>query len=59
MSNSYLSNVSHTIMSQIAAIGYLPFAIMIIVNIVLYKIHPVLGFLGTLFVFALLTGMLK
>ena len=46
-------------MSQIAAIGYLPFAIMIIVNIVLYKIHPVLGFLGTLFVFALLTGMLK
>ena len=46
-------------MGQITAIGYLPFAIMIIVNIVLYKIHPVLGFLGTLFLFALLTGMLK
>ena len=59
MSTSYLSNVSHTIMGQITAIGYVPFAIMIIVNIVLYKVHPVLGFLGTLFLFALLTGLLK
>ena len=59
MSNSYLSNVGHTIATQIASIGYVPFAIMVIVNIILYKLHPVLGFLGTLFLFCLLIGVLK
>ena len=59
MSNSYLTNVWHTIANQIAAIGYLPFGIMVLVNIILYKLHPVLGFLGTLFLFALLIGLLK
>ena len=59
MPTSYLSNVWHTISGQILAIGYVPFGIMIVVNIVLYKLHPVLGFLGTLFLFALLTGLLK
>jgi len=59
MPSPYLTNVWHTILGQILAIGYVPFAIMVIVNIILYKLHPVLGFLGTLFLFALLIGLLK
>ena len=58
-STPYLTNVWHTISAQIVAIGYIPFGIMVIVNIVLYRVHPVLGFLGTLFLFALLIGLLK
>jgi hypothetical protein len=54
-----LSHVSNTVLLTIKTIGYVPFAIMIVVNIVLYRLHPVLGFLGTLFLFALLTGLLK
>ncbi|MEI6316310.1 MAG: hypothetical protein WCO65_01120 [bacterium] len=56
---SNLSNISHTISVSIASIGYVPFGIMVIVNIILYKLHPVLGFLGTLFLFAILIGILK
>lgn len=59
MNTSYLSGVWQTILGQIVAIGYIPFGIMVIVNIVLYKLHPVLGFLGTLFLFALLIGLVK
>ena len=59
MNTPYLTNVWQTISNQIAAIGYVQFGIMIFVNIILYKLHPVFGFLGTLFLFALLTGLLK
>ena len=53
-----LTSVWHTILLTISHIGYFPFAVMVIVNIVLYRIHPVIGFLGTLFLFAILTGLL-
>jgi hypothetical protein len=53
-----LTHVGHTVLTTIQSIGYIPFAIMVVVNIVLYRLHPVLGFLGTLFLFALLTGLL-
>ncbi len=53
-----LSHVGTTILTTISNIGYIPFAVMVIVNIVLYRLHPVLGFLGTLFLFALLTGLI-
>ena len=53
-----LNNFGTTIVDKIASIGYIPFAIMVIVNIVLYRLHPVLGFLGTLFLFAILTGLI-
>jgi len=53
-----LTSVWKTVMATILKVGYLPFAIMVIVNIVLYRIHPVLGFLGTLFLFAILAGII-
>lgn len=53
-----LSHVGATVLATIQNIGYVPFALMVVVNIVLYRLHPVLGFLGTLFLFALLTGLI-
>ncbi len=53
-----LTHIWNTVLGTIASIGYLQFAVMVIVNIVLYRIHPVVGFLGTLFLFAILTGLL-
>ena len=53
-----LNHVSATVLTTIQNIGYVPFAIMVVVNIILYRLHPVLGFLGTLFLFALLTGLI-
>ncbi len=53
-----LNHASGTVLATIQNIGYVPFAIMVIVDIVLYRLHPVLGFLGTLFLFALLTGLI-
>ena len=53
-----ISHVGTTVLATIQGIGYVPFAVMVVVNIVLYRLHPVLGFLGTLFLFALLTGLL-
>ncbi len=53
-----LNHVWATVLASIQSIGYVPFAVMVIVNIVLYRLHPVLGFLGTLFLFALLTGLI-
>lgn len=54
-----LTHVLNTVLTSIHNIGYVQFAVMVIVNIVLYRLHPVLGFLGTLFLFALLTGLIK
>ncbi len=54
-----LAHIGATVLATIHNIGYVPFGVMVIVNIVLYRLHPVLGFLGTLFLFALLTGLIK
>ncbi len=53
-----ITHVGSTVLTTIQNIGYVPFGIMVVVNIVLYRLHPVLGFLGTLFLFALLTGLI-
>lgn len=53
-----LNHIGTTVITTIHNIGYVPFAVMVIVNIVLYRLHPVLGFLGTLFLFAILTGII-
>lgn len=53
-----LTGVWNTVLASILSVGYLPFAIMVIINIVLYRVHPVLGFLGTLFLFAILAGII-
>jgi len=53
-----LSNLWDKILLTIGSVGYFPFAIMVVVNIILYKFHPILGFLGTLFLFAYLTGLI-
>ena len=56
--NGTLSHIGDTVLATIQSIGYFPFAIMVIVNIVLYRVHPVLGFLGTLFLFAILMHLI-
>ncbi|MBP7804716.1 MAG: hypothetical protein KA052_00650 [Candidatus Pacebacteria bacterium] len=53
-----LSNIGSTISASIHSIGYFWFAVMILINIVLYRIHPILGFLGTLFLFGWMTGLI-
>ena len=53
-----LEQVGNTILATIQSIGYLQFGVMLLVNVVLYRLHPVLGFLGTLFLFAILMGYL-
>lgn len=53
-----LNHIGTTVLTTIQNIGYIPFAIMVVVNIVLYRLHPVLGFLGTLFLFGWLTGLI-
>jgi|GEM_PF-974084 len=53
-----VNHVGHTVLATIQGMGYFSFAIVVIVNIILYRLHPVLGFLGTLFLFAILTGLI-
>ena len=53
-----LNHVGTTVLTTIQSIGYIPFGVMVIVNIVLYRLHPVIGFLGTLFLFAILTHLI-
>ena len=53
-----LTHVWNTILVTIQSVGYIWFAVMVIINIVLYRVHPVLGILGTLFLFTILTGIL-
>lgn len=55
---STLTSIGHTVSASIHSIGTIPFVVMILVNIVLYRLHPVLGFLGTLFLFGWLTGLI-
>jgi hypothetical protein len=44
------------VLATIQSIGYVYFALIIIADIILWKIHPVLGVLGVLFTFAFLLG---
>ncbi len=53
-----LQHFGNTILEHVQKIGYIPFAVMVLVNIILYRLHPVLGFLGTLFLFAILMGFI-
>ncbi|MEA3399405.1 MAG: hypothetical protein U9R00_02750 [Patescibacteria group bacterium] len=39
-------------------IGYIYFAILIVIDIILWKIHPVLGILGVTFTIALIFGLI-
>ena len=41
-----------TLLASIQAIGYLQVAIIIIIDIILFRVHPVLGLLATLATFA-------
>ncbi len=54
-----LTHLWATVLSAISTVGYVPFAVMVLATIVLYRLHPVLGFLGALFLFAILTGLIK
>lgn len=56
--NGTLTHFGTTVLATIQSIGYIPFAIMVIVNIILYRVHPIIGFLGTLFLFAILTNLI-
>ena len=53
-----MTHLGNTILTSIKSVGYLWFAVMVIIDIILYRIHPILGFLGTLFLFALITGLI-
>jgi hypothetical protein len=43
---------------SIQHIGYFYFALLIVADIILWKIHPVLGILGVAFTFAILLGII-
>ena len=53
-----MSNISGKILATIQHIGFLYFALLILADIILWKIHPVLGLLGVAFTFALLLGII-
>ena len=44
------------VINTIQNIGLIYFALIVVVDIILWKIHPVLGILGVLFTFAFLLG---
>lgn len=48
------NNVGDTVLATIQTFGMVKFGILVIANIILYRLHPVFGFLGTLFLFAIL-----
>ena len=52
------SNIGTTIVSSITHFGAVKFGIAVIVNLILYRLHPIFGFLGTLFLFAIMVGLI-
>jgi hypothetical protein len=46
------------ILLAIQGIGYFYFILIVIADIILWKIHPVLGIIGVIFTFALLFGLI-
>ncbi|MCF7831373.1 MAG: hypothetical protein K9M36_00590 [Candidatus Pacebacteria bacterium] len=53
-----LTDIWNAIVLAINNVGLVLFVILILINIVLWRIHPALGTLGTLFIFALLFGLI-
>ena len=49
-----IQNFVETIMSSIENIGYITFAVIILIDIILWRISAVLGLLGVLLTFAYL-----
>jgi hypothetical protein len=58
MTNSTLTHIWATISASIHAMGVTTFAIAVVITVVLYRLHPVLGILGALVLFGFLTGMI-
>jgi hypothetical protein len=44
------------VFATIQSVGYVYFSLIILADILLWKIHPVLGILGVLFTFSFLLG---
>jgi hypothetical protein len=53
-----MTAIFNKVLAIIQHIGYLYFALLILADIILWKIHPVLGILGVAFTFALLLGII-
>ncbi|MBP6931146.1 MAG: hypothetical protein KBD48_02795 [Candidatus Pacebacteria bacterium] len=53
-----MDTIFSKVLLKISTIGYLYFAILVLIDIILWKIHPVLGILGVAFTFALLLGFI-
>ncbi len=53
-----LTTIWSDISTHISNLGYVTFAVLVIIDIVLWKVHPVLGTIGALIIFALITGLI-
>ncbi|MCX6755737.1 MAG: hypothetical protein NTX85_00105 [Candidatus Nomurabacteria bacterium] len=53
-----MNTIFSKVLITIGHIGYLYFGILLLIDIILWKIHPVLGILGVAFTFALLMGLI-
>ena len=53
-----LTTIYNGIVTAINSIGLMTFVIIVIIDAVLWNIHPVLGMLGALFIFALVFGLI-
>jgi hypothetical protein len=53
-----LTHIWNGIALAINNIGVVLFLILLVIDAVLWRIHPVLGMLGALFIFALLFGLI-
>jgi len=53
-----LTDIWNAIVLAVNNVGLVLFIILILINVVLWRIHPALGTLGTLFIFALLFGLI-
>lgn len=49
-----LPGIWHTVLTSIQAMGYIPFIVLLIVDMLLWRVHPVLGLIATLLTFAYL-----
>jgi len=51
-----MAQTINTILASIANVGYLTFGVFVLVSVLLWKIHPVLGILGVVATIAKLLG---
>lgn len=49
-----IQTLAQTLLASIQAMGYITFAIVIIVDMILFRIHPILGVFATIATFAYL-----